>query len=367
MNILINSGRTVPFLTTRRRLIESIIRKGHNVILTGYEKGYEKDIKEMGASFIAVPLNRAGFNPFSDLRLCFRYYRIIKKYQIDVVHSYTIKPNIYGSIAAGIAGLKKIYPTLNGVGFAFSGTGFKARLSNVIASGLYWITFKLSDRVLFHNNDDVDLMVRSRLISRTKCTVTLGSGIDMDFFPKRKPPRDVSFLLISRLLKAKGVFEFLQAARIVKTSYPNLRFQLIGPPDPNPSGIDLDDIQEYIEDNTVNYLGSQKDVRPFLENSMVFVLPSYREGVPHTVLEAMATGRAILTTNVPGCKETVIHGKNGLLVPSTNVEQLADAMLWMIENPERVMSMCEQSYLLAMKSFEVTKTNAIIEKTIGIF
>ena len=147
MNILINSGRTVPFLTTRRKLITSIIEKGHKVILTGYQNGYEKEIEQMGASFFKVPLNRAGFNPFKDILLLLAYRKLIKKENIDLVHSYTIKPNIYGSIAAKTLGIKNIYPTLNGIGFAFSGKGTKAKIANFFASFLYNVAFKCSEKV----------------------------------------------------------------------------------------------------------------------------------------------------------------------------------------------------------------------------
>ena len=366
MNILINSGRTIPFFTTRRKLIESIIAKGNKVIVTGYQVGYEKEVEEMGASFIKVPLNRAGFNPFSDIKLLVRYYKIIKKNNINLVHSYTIKPNIYGSIAAKLAGVKKIYPTLNGIGFAFTGTGTKAKISRFFASILYWLAFKCSNKVFFHNNDDIDLMVSSGLIKHDKCVLTLGSGIDMEYYKEEKLPDTISFLLISRLLKAKGIFEYIKAAKKVKEKYPKIEFKLIGPDDPNPTGIKLTDIQDYIDNNIITYYGAQEDVRPFIKDTMVFVLPSYREGVPHTVLEAMSMGRAILTTNVAGCKETVINGENGFIVEPYNVNDLARKMIWMIENKEQVEEMGKKSVQIAKESFEVEKVNCIIRNAMNL-
>ncbi len=366
MNILINSGRTVPFLTTRRKLITSIIAKGHNVILTGYQGGYEKEIEEMGVSFIKVPLNRAGFNPLKDINLLIKYYKIIKKENIDIVHSYTIKPNIYGSIAAKLSGIKKVYPTLNGIGYAFTGNGVKARIAGFFASFLYWIAFKCSKKIFFHNNDDIDIIVNSHLVNRNKCVLTLGSGIDMSSYYEEQMPNTISFLLISRLLKAKGIIEYIQAAQKVKQKYSKIVFKLVGPTDPNPTGIKLADIQKYIDNGVIKYYGEQTDVRSFLRDSAVYVLPSYREGVPHTVLEAMSTGRAILTTDVAGCRETVVNKVNGFLVKPYSVEDLEEKMIWMIENPEKVKEMGKKSLLIARERFEVKKVNHIIMNVMNL-
>lgn len=366
MNILINSGRTVPFFTTRRKLITSIINNGHKVIVTGYQEGYEQEVKEMGAEFIKVPLQRAGFNPFYDLKLLINYYKIIKRNNVEIVHSYTIKPNIYGSIAARIAGLNRIFPTLNGLGYAFSGKGLKARLTRIIASILYWIAFKCSRNIFFHNNDDINLIVNSKLTKRKKCVLTLGSGIDMDYYKKEDIPEEISFLLISRLLKAKGIHEYILAAKEVKLKYPNVVFNLVGPEDPNPTGIKIEEIKEFIENDIIKYHGSQKDVRPFLKNSSVYVLPSYREGLPHSVLEAMSTGRAIITTDVPGCRETVVNNRNGLLVELQNVNDLKEKLIYLIENPMKVKEMGKESLLLARELFEVRKVNDIIINTMKL-
>ncbi|MHA1381522.1 MAG: glycosyltransferase family 4 protein [Candidatus Helarchaeota archaeon] len=366
MNILINSGRTKPFLTTRRKLITSIILKGHKVILTGYQKGYEKEIGKMGASFIPVPLNRTGFNPFKDINLLIKYYKIIKKENIDIVHSYTIKPNIYGSIAARLSGIKKIYPTLNGIGYAFTGYGMKANVARFFASLLYRIAFRSCEKIFFHNKDDINLMVDRHLAKRDKCVLTFGSGIDLDYYRVEKMPDSISFILISRLLIAKGILEYIQAAQKVKQKYPDIIFKLLGPTDPNPTGTKLKDIQSYIDDNIVEYYGENTDVRPFLKGSSVFVLPSYREGLPHTVLEAMAIGRAIITTDVPGCRETVINGENGFLVKPKCVGDLVDKMIWMIENPEKVKEMGKKSAYMAKKYFDVNIVNSIITSNMGV-
>ncbi len=367
MDILINSGRTVPFLGTRKKLISQIIKKGHNVTLTGYQKGYEQEIEDMGAFFVKMPLNRSGLNPIKDLKLLLDYYKLIKVNHIEVVHSYTIKPNIYGTIAARLAGVKEIYPTLNGIGYAFTGKGLKAKMVRIVASILYKITFKCSKMVFFHNMDDIHEMVNRRLINRSKCVLINGSGIDMDYYKEERMPEIFSsFVLISRLLKAKGILEYVNAARIVKKKHKNIVFKLVGPTDPNPTGISLKDIQPYIDEGTIMYCGGQTDVRPFLRESSVVVLPSYREGLAHTILEAMATGRAILTTDVPGCRETVINGKNGFLVKPYNAEDLAEKMTRMIEDPLAVSKMGKVSLYIAKERFEVNKVNYVIITTMNL-
>ncbi|MGD9994146.1 MAG: glycosyltransferase family 4 protein [Salinivirgaceae bacterium] len=366
MNILINSGRIPPFLTTRKLLIESFLKKGHNVYLTGYQNGYEDEVERMGAKLILVPFSRAGFNPLSDIFLIYRYFKIITRNNIDIVHSYTIKPNIYGSIAAKIAGIDSVFPTLNGVGYAFSGNGVRASITKFIASRLYKLAFLCSKKVFFHNSDDINLMVSLGLINIEKSVLTLGSGIDMEYYKEKKFPELISFLLVSRLLRSKGVLEYIQAAKNVKKKYSKIEFHLVGPDDPNPTGIKLDEIKPFIDDNIIIYHGQQNDVRPFIEKSAVLVLPSYREGVPHTILEAMSIGRAILTTDVPGCRETVVNSRNGFLVPLQNTEELTKKMEWMIENFHAVSDMGKQSVILAKERFNVHKVNSIINSTIGL-
>jgi glycosyltransferase involved in cell wall biosynthesis len=366
MNVLINSGRTIPFLGTRKKLVQEIVDKGYNVTLTGYQTGYEQEIESLRAKFAEMPVNRAGLNPFKDIKLLIKYYKLIKEKNIDVVHSYTIKPNIFGTMGARLAGVKEIYPTLNGIGYAFTGKGIKANVVRIIASILYFIAFKCSKKVFFHNRDDINEMVRRRLISQEKCVLINGSGIDMDYFKEENIPESISFVLISRLLKAKGISEYIKAAKVVKETYPEIVFKLVGPSDPNPTGFKLEDIQPFIDEGTIVYYGEQLDVRHILRDSSVVVLPSYREGVPHTILEAMATGRAILTTDVPGCRETVINGLNGFLVKPYSAEDLAEKMIILIKEQALVKNMGRESLKLARDRFEVTKVNNTITSTMGL-
>lgn len=366
MRVLINSGRISPFLNTRRELMKSISKSSEKLIITGSQTEYKEELKKQGAYYQYAPVKRTGLNPIDDIKLLFKYYNIIKKEKIDIVHSYTIKPNIFGSIAAKLAGVKNVYPTLNGIGFAFTSKSLKSKMIRPIASILYWISFKCSRKVFFHNQDDINEMVSRKLIKNKKCILLGGSGINLTDYPLKEMPEKFSFVLISRLLKEKGIIEYLEAAKMVKKLYPNIEFKLVGPFDLNPSSLNHQDIEPYIKKGIVIYYGEQKDVKLFLEESTVVVLPSYREGLPHVLLEGMATGRAIITTEAPGCKETVQEGVNGFLVPVKNVDKLTEKMIWMINNSDKVIEMGKQSYLIAKTKFEVSKVNNKILNTMKI-
>ncbi|WP_430489232.1 glycosyltransferase family 4 protein [Rossellomorea marisflavi] len=367
MRILINSGRVVPFFNTRNRLLKSLLAGDNKITLSGFQTGYEKELNDLDVEFVKASVSRAGINPLKDIKLIFEYYKIIKKNKIELIHSYTIKPNIYGTIAAKIAGVKEIYPTVNGLGYAYTGTDNKTKIIRFFTSILYKIAFSFAKKVFFQNSDDAKEMIERKIISKEKCVVIAGSGIDLEEFNYLPPVNDISFIMVTRLLKSKGVNEYLQAARIVKSQYPKVSIRLVGPLDPNPDGIKEEELRKYIDEGLVEYLGVRKDIHTLLGASSVFVLPSYyREGVPHSILEAMATGRAILTTDSPGCRETVKEGVNGYLLEAKNPNVLAEKMLWMIENPERVKTMGLESLRYAEEKFEVNKVNSSILSTMGI-
>ncbi|AHV98593.1 glycosyltransferase family 4 protein [Paenibacillus sabinae] len=367
MNILVNSGRVTPFLETRNKLIKRIIKNEHNVTLTGFQTGYENEIEKIGASFVEMPVNRAGLNPLRDLKLVLKYFKLIKKSKIHLVHSYTIKPNIYGSIAARLAGVKQIYPTINGLGYAYTGNDFKNRIVRIVTSILYKVAFSCSTKVFFQNSDDAREMVNRHLIRPEKCVVIAGSGIDLVKFCEIEQPEKFSFIMVTRLLKSKGVYEYLEAARIVKGKYNDIEMYLVGPIDPNPNGVKEEELQAFIDEGIINYLGVSTEVHKLLGRSSVFVLPSYyREGVPHSILEAMATGRAILTTDSPGCRETVKNGINGFLVPTKDSKALSEKMIWMIENQTAVKEMGKESLIYAKERFDVKMVNEHLMSTMEI-
>jgi len=373
MKILINSGLVLPVFAKRDRLIELMRQGGHDVYIGGYQKEAAGECARRGVGFRYIPFARAGLNPVADIKTILRYYRLIKAEGFDVVHGYTVKPNIFGSIAAKLAGVKEIYPTVNGLGYAFTGNSFKNKCVRAVICVLYRVAFACSTAVFFQNHDDADEMVRRHLIKRAKCVVVAGSGIDLEAYPYSETKDTNVFFMATRLLVTKGLREYFKAARAVKQKHPEARFLLAGALDPNPDGISKSELDMYINDGTVEYLGVVNDMPDALKRSSVFVLPSYyREGVPHANLEAMSTGRAIITTSAPGCRETVKNagadgiGLNGILVKPQNPEQLAESMIWMLEHPEEVKKMGIEGRYYAEERFDVKKVNTMMVGTMGL-
>ena len=371
---MMNSGRIRVFFTTRKRLIESLRKNGCEVVIAGFEKENKYLCDENGLRFAYIPFSRAGMNPFADLKTIKRYREDIEREKYDIVHSYTAKPNIYASIAAAKAGVKRIYPTVNGLGYAFTTDGFKSSIVRWITCRLYKLAFACATKVFFQNSDDAEEMIRRRLIDRDKCVIISGSGIDLEMFPySEMSVQPMVFMMATRLLITKGTREFFEAARMVKKKYPQVEFRIAGALDPNPDGITEDELNSYIDDGTIDFLGFVKDMPKALAESSVFVLPSYyREGVPHAVLESMSIGRAVITCTTPGCKETVKdagadgRGKNGFLIQPKNSELLAEKMIWMIEHPEEVKKMGRESRRYAEERFDVEKVNKVMMETMGI-
>lgn len=366
MKIMINSGRISPFFTTRLQLLNKIKDSGYDVTLGGFDTSCIEKCQNRGAEFAEIPFARAGMNPIQDAKTLRAYYRVMKEGQFDIVHSYTAKPNIYGSIAAKWAGIKKIYPTVNGLGYAFTGNSTKNKMVRAVICVLYKWAFSGATKVFFQNNDDAAELVRRGVLPQEKCVVIAGSGIDLKAFPYSEIYQVNTFFLATRLLITKGVRTYFEAAKIVKEKHPEAKFYLAGSLDPNPDGIKKDELDQYVQDGTVEYLGVVKDMSAALKEYAVFVLPSYyREGVPHAILEAMSIGRAIVTTDAPGCKETV-NGKNGFLIEPRNSEQLAEKMIWMLDHPSEVKRMGAESRKYAEEKFDVEIVNRVMLETMGI-
>ena len=374
MKIMINSGKMGPFFTTRRRLLEQLKENGYEITLGGYQDGFASTCEDFGVKYKVIPISRAGLNPVADFKVLRAYYKIMKTEKFDIVHSYTAKPNIYGSIAARLAGVKEIYPTVNGLGYAFTGNSLKNKIVRGVISLLYAIGFACATKVFFQNVDDANEMIKRRIIKKEKCVVISGSGIELEAFPYSKLSNTNSFFLASRLLVTKGLREYFEAAKKVKAIYPEARFILAGALDPNPDGIKEEELKMYTEDGTIEYLGVVSDMQSALKECAVFVLPSfYREGVPHAILEAMSIGRAIITTDSSGCRETIKDaerstgkGINCFLVEPKNSNELAEKMIYLLEHPEMVKQMGENSRRYAAERFDVEKVNKIMLDTMGV-
>lgn len=370
MKITLISNYADFLLGFRGVLIADFIQAGHEVTVCvpGADKDLTDRLRKMGVECYSVELERTGMNPIKDLKYFIQLKSIISRVHPDIVLSYTIKPVIYGSLAAQLCGVKQIYSMITGLGYAFTGNTWKNKLTNIFARFLYRLSLTQNCAVFFQNPDDLALFADSGLVSLGKQAVLLnGSGVDLGYYyllaPVSSPP---VFLLIARLLRDKGIVEYVEAAKVLKKKYPQAIFRLLGPYYNNPSAINKSNVEAWQDSGVIEYLGETKDVRPYIADASVYVLPSYREGTPRTVLEAMSMGRPIVTTDVPGCRETVTEGKNGFKVPVKDVEALILAMERFILQPELIEKMGRRSRLMAEEKYDVKKVNAVILKTMGL-
>jgi glycosyltransferase involved in cell wall biosynthesis len=354
----------------RGALLKEMIRRGHTIyaIAPAGDASTIQSLSQLGVIFMQLPLARAGLNPLADLQYCFSLIKLLAGLKVDIVLSYTIKPVIYGSIAARLCRVSKITSMITGLGYAFTeGAGILRKLTSLIARALYRIALRQNNLVFFQNPDDRAVFEELKLITAyTEVELVNGSGVDLVEFAWSPPGNKPIFLLIARLVRDKGVIEFMDAARKVKEKYPHARFQIAGWIDSNPSSISKELLNTWVASGVVEYLGKLEDVRPTLRDCTVYVLPSYREGTPRSVLEAMAIGRPIITTDAPGCRETVISGYNGYLVRVKSSDELAQRMEAFLIDPELVLSMGLRSRHRAEEKYDVNAVNNQMLSAMGL-
>jgi len=322
----------------RRNLFREIQARGGAVVAAGAAgDGFEAKIQALGVPFVPLPIDKSGINPRADVILLWTLYRWYRRERPDIVHHFTIKPVIYGSLAAQMAGVPRVINTVTGLGHVFMA---KERVwLRRLVELMYRLALRCADLTFFQNREDQELFVERHLVARSKARMVAGSGVDLEYFqPSGGRQADSGtgcrFLLMARLLREKGVYEFVEAARLAKQEYPETRFELLGSRDErNPTVVPLADIEKWSEEGVVNWLGETQDVRPFVAEADVVVLPSYREGTPRALLEAAAMEKPVIATDVAGCREVVEHGINGLLVPAKNPRELEAAMVAMREDP----------------------------------
>lgn len=356
--ILINASFAPSLVNFRGDLIRELVSRGHRVHVTGPDMSDDLRIalRAMGSEPHSMPLERNGMNPKADLCYCRAQVALQRQLRPDLVLNYTIKPNIWGSIAARLTGCKAV-SMVTGAGYLLlDGNGIKRRLIQMLAKRLYQAALSGNEVVIFQNDDDVADFVGARIVQPRQVRTVRGSGVNLAHFRRVSLPAEPVFLMIARLLRTKGVQEYAQAAEQVRATYPEARFLLVGMQDASPDGIDPADLARW-QARGLEYLGELTDVRPAIAASSVYVLPSYREGTPRSVLEAMAMGRPIITTDVPGCRETVQSGSNGLLVPARDPVALAGAMEQLILDPALRAKMGEAAYALAADRFDVEVVN----------
>lgn len=341
----------------RGDLIRSIVSQGYEVIVTGPDTTDVEKITALGARFVEISSKKNGTNPITDFKYMLALYRLMKKENIDATLGYTIKPAIYGAIAAKLAKVPSRSSMITGAGYIFISTSIKAKLTRLIGLFLYKLGLSCANHVIFQNEEDRNEFKKLNLVSEKKCAVVNGSGVNMKHFAKVPMPQQICFFMLARALKSKGVLEYLDACRQIKRIYPDVRCMYLGAIEPMQDAIDKNLIMSYVSDGSIEYYGETADVRDFISQCTVFVLPSYREGTPRTVLEAMAMGRPIITTDVPGCRGTVIDSVNGFLVAPYSSEALVEKMLWFIANKDKIYQMGIASNNLCKQKFEVNFVN----------
>lgn len=343
----------------RGPLMRAMLARGHRVLAcaSGASAPVRAKLAELGVRYIDVTLQRTGLNPMHDLGCLRSLIELLRSERPDILLAYTIKPILYGGLAARLAGVPAFFAMIEGVGYAFAGRGRTAWLAGRIARPLYRMSLAGAKRVIFLNPDNLALFLRLGLLRERQAALIDGIGIDLEEFKPAPLPTLPTFLLIARLLASKGIAEYIDAARMVKANYPEARFRLVGWIDEHPEAVRATDLQAWIEEGIIDYLGRLDDVRPAIADCSVYVLPSHHEGLPRTVLEAMAMGRAIVTTDAPGCRETVVPGENGLIVPVGDAAALAAAMESFMQRRELIERAGSASRALAVRRFDVHAVN----------
>ncbi len=364
--IMIVGGVARSLLNFRGDLIDEWLNMGYDVLASAapVPDELEQKLLSKGIRFNAIPLDRDAIDPLQDLKVLYAIYKIMQSEKPDYLFCYTVKPVIYASIVARLFPGVKVYTMITGLGYAFSSFSIKQKLLTKLLILLYRYALRKNKVIFFQNPDDRNLFEKLRIISGNQNTILInGSGVNVTHYNYNKvaSTNEIVFLLISRMLKSKGIEVYVEAASLIKNKYNHVSFKLLGPLSTGPDGLKFSKLQNWVKSGLIEYLGKTTDVRPVIESSSIYVLPSYyREGVPRSILEAMAMGRPIITTDAPGCRETVEEGVNGFLVPVRNSEALAKAMESFILNPDLISKMGKESRRIAEDKFDVRKVNKVI-------
>lgn len=357
----------------RGELIKAMVQAGHRVyaFASDYTAETEAAVASLGAIPVSYKLGRFSLNPFAELLSAVHLYRLFRQYQVSMTFCYFAKPVIYGTLAAWAAGVPVRVAKIEGLGRAFTigpkGDTLKRKLVQSIQVALYRLSLARAQHVFLLNPDDKKDLIDHFNIRTGQLHQLNGIGVNLEHYARTCPPEhNVRFTFVGRLLEEKGIRYFLAAAEQVKQQYPQAEFVVLGEPD-GKHGVSRKQLLAYVERGIIYYPGRVGNVVPHLQSTSVFVLPSYyREGVPRSTQEAMAVGRAVITTNMPGCRETVINGVNGFLVPAHDQTALEHAMLQFIQQPELIRNMGEQSYRLAQQKFDVSKINQQIMQVLQL-
>lgn len=354
MKILLICNTSGSIITFRKTLIERLQADGHEVWTVSFDDVNKETIESRGIKFYSINDSNRSTNPFKVLSLKKKYLKIIGEVNPDIVFTFMMKPNIFGVRAAKKAGVTKIFSMVEGTGDVFINNGIKWKLIRAVVCKMYRKSFRYSNKVFFLNNDDKAEFIARKLVKEEQCEVIPGIGVDLEHFAYKPLKNHNTFLMIARMLKTKGVMEYCQAARLVKQKYHDAVFNYLGAE----GTVKVADIQEYFDDGSINYLGTTQDVRPYLEDCAALVLPTYREGFPVSVMEAMSCGRAVIASDTNGCRDAVLNGETGILTPVKDTMTLAQNMVWCVEHPQEAEQMGINGRKFAEEKFDYRAINA---------
>lgn len=368
MKIAVLYNTSDYLLRFRTELIQSLQAAGCEIIAITPRDASTPHLEALSVRWREWTLDGQALNPFKDLVAIADLRRTLADERPDAVLNFTIKPVLYGSLVAGWLDVPRVVSMITGMGSIFLPGGLKKRILLRFIHLVYRMAMSRNHQVLFQNDEDLAYFVGNRFLPAEKTLRINGSGVNLTLFSRR--PGEVvqgSFLLISRMIKEKGVHEFVKAARQLKSRFPHARFTLVGPIDNNPGAITREEISEWEQEGIVEYAGAQADVRPFLARTEVYVLPTYYlEGVPRSILEALAMGKPVITTDWRGCRDTVTRDVNGYLVPPRDAEALAQAMTRYLEDSDLSTKHGDASHRLAEKKFDVANINSqVINALLG--
>ena len=364
MTIVVFGSFLGSIIAFRGRLIDDLLADGHYVhVVAPYSSHHEflcQQLREKGVTLHYLNMRRNAVSPISDIAMFLRLINIFRSLQADILLAYNLKPVVYGLMAAGLSRIKIRVALITGLGFSFLDNGaLRGRILNRFVSVMYRVAMFFSTAVVFQNDEDAQLFREKRFVRfKTKTFVVGGSGIDLDDFKVEPTPEPPVFFMASRFIKSKGVREYAEAAALCREKFPDSRFMLAGWIDDGPDAIDKAELAEWVESGAIEFIGELVDIKEGIRRASICVLPSYREGTSRFILEAMAMGRAIITSDAPGCKHTVEHGISGFMVKLGNSEALAEAMEKLIRDENLVESMAKESRSLAEERFDVRKVNA---------
>lgn len=358
------------FISHRLPIAKKALDNGYQVSIACKFTEHKSELSEMGFNVIDIPFNRSGGGIKSEINTIRSIKRIIKVVNPNLIHAITIKPVLYTGLA--LKAVKKDIPfvaAISGLGYVFTASTLRAKLTKFIASTFYKIALSQKNKtVIFQNTSDEAILTRVSKLNSSDKSLIKGSGADLSVydFKSENIIQEPKIVMACRLLKEKGVYQYIEAARIVKAIYPNVEFLLVGTPDvENPNTVKQTEIDQWVSEGIINYLGHRNDIPDVFSNCNIVCLPSfYGEGVPKVLIEAASCGRAIVTTDNPGCRDAVIEGETGLTVPVRNSKKLAEALIQLIGNAQLRLSMGQKARKFAEQEFDV---NSVVEKHLEIY